>query len=48
MELAMGKAVWLTEHTDNTERIGKIRMKFMVRTFREVARVAEPKAEIFQ
>jgi hypothetical protein len=48
MELAMGKAVWLTEHTDNAERIGKIRMKFMVRTFREVARVAEPKAEIFQ
>ena len=33
----MGKAVWPTEHTDNTERIGKIRMKFMVRAFREVA-----------
>ena len=37
MELAMGSAVWPTEYTDNTERIGKIRMKFMVRAFKEVA-----------
>jgi hypothetical protein len=48
MELAMGSAVWPTEYTDNTEMFGDIRMKFMVRTFREVARVAEPKAVIFQ
>jgi hypothetical protein len=44
----MGSAVWPTEYTDNTEMFGEIRMKFMVRTFREVARVAEPKAVIFR